>query len=466
MDFTTATYINEEVTHVAQDNLSTRRQRISPQNKTRKFQLSEGQLGYVMIAPAIIIICVIALYPVLKSCWYSLFDYRLNNPTKNEIFLTSKLNMEKYYSNIDDAMNTLTNLVDTAKGSNKQNLMKELRLLKTAHEEIISIKNVKAKEKAVRKLTDSYLPVNSDKLRYAQISSKSAKGLYGSFDKLLTELSSMKVGAELQSDLEKTSGLVEELRSSIIEPNFVGIKNYSYYLNPKNSDFWQPIGYTFTFTIISVVIELVIGMLVAIIINRAFRGRGIVRAAVLVPWAIPTVIAAQMWKFLYDGQTGFMAHVFASLHLIKNAGILLTTHGGTTFAVVFADVWKTSPYMALLLLAGLQGIDTSLYEATAVDGANKIQQFFKITLPLLKPTILVALLFRTLDAFRIFDLIMILTGGSNNTETISTYAYKTMFSQMEFGRGSSLAFLVFICVAIISIAYIKLLGANVLSNDR
>jgi multiple sugar transport system permease protein len=161
-----------------------------------------------------------------------------------------------------------------------------------------------------------------------------------------------------------------------------------------------------------------------------------------------------------------MAHIFASLHLIKNAGVLLTTHLGTTFAIVFADVWKTSPYMALLILAGLQGIDSSLYEATSVDGANRFQQFFKITLPLLKPTLLVALLFRTLDAFRIFDLVWVLTGGANNTETISSYAYKTMFSQMEFGKGSTLAFIAFICVAFISIGYIKILGAHVLTGER
>lgn len=434
--------------------------------KKRKFQLSESQLGYVMIAPAILIILTIALYPVLKSCWYSLFDYRLNNPTKNEIFLSSKLNMEKYFSNIDDATFTLEQAIGSASGNDKQALTKELDELIRANGSVVGINSVLSKEKEVRKLTDAFLPVNDKALRYVNIDRSIANELYISFDNLRIDLGNIKVDISLQIYVEKVEGLIEELRASIIKPNFVGLQNYFYYLNPSNSDFWGPLSYTFIFTIISVFCELILGMLVAIIINRSFKGRGIVRASVLVPWAIPTVVAALMWKFLYDGQTGFMAHIFASLHLIKNSGVLLTTHIGSTFAIVFADVWKTSPYMALLILAGLQGIDSSLYEATAVDGANKVQQFFKITLPLLKPTLLVALLFRTLDAFRMFDLVWVLTGGANNTETISSYAYKTMFSQMEFGRGSTLAFIAFICVAIISIAYIKILGAHVLTGER
>lgn len=449
-----------------QNNLSTNKKEKYKKEKKNRFQLSESQLGYVMIAPAIIIICAIALYPVLKSCWFSLFDYRLNNPTKNEVFLSSKLNMEKYFSNIDDSINALTQAVDETKGNDKQKIKVELNNLKNANEKIIAINAVKAKEKAVRNLTDRYLPVNDDNLRYANISKSDANELYTVFDNLRNDLGNFKIGGDTQTDIDKTAGLVEELRSSIIKPNFVGLKNYAYFFDPNNSDFWQPFGYTFEFTILSVFCELILGLLIALVINRAFTGRGIVRASVLVPWAIPTVVGAMMWKFLYDGQTGFMAHVFASLHLIKNSGTLLTTHSGTTFAIVFADVWKTSPYMALLILAGLQGIDSSLYEATSVDGANKFQQFMKITLPMLKPTLLVALLFRTLDAFRIFDLVWVLTGGANNTETLSTYAYKTMFSQMEFGKGSTLAFIVFLCVAVISMAYIKILGANVLTNER
>lgn len=450
---------------MSQNNLSTKSMATHKQNKS-KFQLSESQLAYLMIAPAILIICAIALYPVMKSCWYSLFDYRLNNPTKNEIFLNSKLNMEKYFSNIDDSINALTQAVDETKGSGKQKVKEQLDILTKVNEELDALGSVKAKEAEVRKLTDRYLPVNDKSLRYVNISKSNADHFYKVFDKLRTDLGNLKMGGDTQNDIDKTAGLVEELRSSIIKPNFIGLKNYSYFLDRNNSDFWGAIGYTFQFTILSVFVELLLGLAIALVINRAFAGRGIVRASVLVPWAIPTVVAALMWKFLYDGQNGFMAHVFASLHLIKNSGVLLTTHIGTTFAIVFADVWKTSPYMALLLLAGLQGIDSSLYEATSVDGANKLQQFLRITLPMLKPTMLVALLFRTLDAFRIFDLVWVLTGGANNTQTISTYAYKTMFSEMEFGKGSTLSFIVFLCVAIISIGYIKILGANLMTNER
>jgi multiple sugar transport system permease protein len=255
---------------------------------------------------------------------------------------------------------------------------------------------------------------------------------------------------------------MQELRDSVISPNFVGLENYIYYL--KDKDFIGATGYTFLITIISVACELVLGLLIAVIINKPFKGRGLVRTAVLVPWAIPTVVSAMMWRFLYDGQNGFISMFMQKLHLISNAAVLSTTHKGATFAIIFADVWKTTPYMALLLLAGLQSIDDSIYEATCVDGASKIQQFFRITLPLIKPTILVALLFRTLDAFRIFDLVYVLTGGGQSTDTITTYAYKTMFAQMEFGRGSAISVIVFLCITLISIGYIKILGANVMNE--
>jgi multiple sugar transport system permease protein len=231
---------------------------------------------------------------------------------------------------------------------------------------------------------------------------------------------------------------------------------------------WASLTNTLTFTIISVGLELVLGLMIALVINRSFRGRGLIRAAVLIPWAIPTVISALMWKFMFDGQNGIMAKFFAMIGLVPDMGLLLTTKWGSMFAIIFADVWKTTPFMALLLLAGLQMIPKSLYEAAAVDGASKVQQFFRITLPQLKSTILVSLLFRTLDAFRVFDLVYVLTGGgpANSTETISIYAYKTMFAQMDFGQGSALSVLVFICVAIISMIFVKLLGSDLISDGH
>jgi multiple sugar transport system permease protein len=265
---------------------------------------------------------------------------------------------------------------------------------------------------------------------------------------------------------DNLTGLANGLAESLITPNFVGFK---YYLEfARDGRLWDALGNTAFFTAVSVFLELVFGMAIALLINRAFFGRGVVRAAVLVPWAIPTVISALMWKFMFDGQNGIVAKWFEIIGIVPDMGELLTTKAGSMFAVIFADVWKTTPFMALLLLAGLQTIPSSLYEAANVDGASKVQQFFHITLPLMKSTILVALLFRTLDAFRIFDLIYVLTGGgpANSTETITIYAYKTMFAQMDFGRGSALSVVVFLCVAIISILFVRWLGTDLISDGR
>lgn len=434
--------------------------------KKNKFHLSESRTGYLMIAPAIIIIMMIAFYPVAKSFWYSMFDLRLNNPTRNSTYLNYKFDMERYFSNYDLAKAALTHASTDAKGEEKTKLTQALTELKDLNTKILSENAISAKEQQVRKYTDSFQAIPDEKLKYIAIDKAVAVNTHNSFIKLRKEFDNISTDNNIKADVKKSSGLIEELRDSFITPNFVGLSNYSYYLNPSNDRFWGGLSYTLVFTIISVSVELVIGIFCALIISRSFRGIGVVRAAILVPWAIPTVVSAIMWKFLYDGQTGFISHLFAQLHFIKNAGVLLTTHNGATFAAIFTDVWKTTPYMALLLLAGLQNIDSSLYEAANVDGAGKVYRFFKITLPLLKPTILVALLFRTLDAFRVFDLIYVLTGGANSTETLSTLAYKTMFAQMEFGKGSTLAVVAFLCVAIISMGYIKILGADVLSGKE
>src|SRR5699024_11141602 len=165
-----------------------------------------------------------------------------------------------------------------------------------------------------------------------------------------------------------------------------------------------------------------------------------------------------MWRFLYDGQSGIIAHSLDVLNIIPGTSWLLSTGTGGMFSIILADVWKTTPYMALLILAGLYTIPQNLYEASSVDGAKKFQLFFKITLSLLKSSILVALLFRTLDDFRVFDIIYVLTGGrpANSPESISVYAYKTRFAQQNFGEGATLSVIVFLCVALISFIYVKL----------
>lgn len=435
-------------------------------SKKEQFQLSEAQLAYMMIAPAVIIIVTIAIYPVLQSFQYSLFDVRLNHPTKNAIYVTSHLNMEKYFSNYDAATELLNTSAREASGDSKGILTEHLRTLESANTKLLRQGDIAAKENEVRQFTDKGRNVEKEVLKFSSLDTESAKALFAEFATVSDDLKKVKSNVPIRNNVQQVSELVGELRDSIITPNFVGLTNYAYYLNPNNKEFWGALGYTFFFTVVSVFFELILGMMIALVINRHFKGIGIVRAAVLVPWAIPTVVAALLWKFLYDGQTGFMAHLLANLHLIENSGVLLTTHIGASFAIIFADVWKTSPYMALLLFAGLQTIDPSLYEAADIDGATKIQKFFHITLPLVKPAILVALLFRTLEAFRVFDLVAVLTGGANNTETISTFAYKTMFAQMEFGRGSTLAVIVFICITLISVGYIKIIGTGLASDAK
>lgn len=244
---------------------------------------------------------------------------------------------------------------------------------------------------------------------------------------------------------------------------FIGLSNYSALL--KDTRFWAATKNTFIFTVISVFLELILGLIMAMLMNKEFKGRGIIRAAVLIPWAIPTIVSALMWKFIYNDQLGVLNDILMKLGLIHSYKSWLGTPSSAMGAAIFADVWKTAPFMALLLLAGLQNIPKELYEAGKVDGASAIRQFFSITLPLLRPTIMVALIFRTLDAFRVFDLIYVMTGGGpgNSTETLSIYAYKTMFRNLNFGMGSAMAVVIFIFVFLFAIFYIKLLDKETLS---
>ena len=198
-------------------------------------------------------------------------------------------------------------------------------------------------------------------------------------------------------------------------------------------------------------------MLLALIMNKAMKGIGFVRTVALIPWAIPTAVSAMIWSYLYDGSYGIVSFLFNKLGIINSQSAMLLTSHGAMSAAIIADVWKTTPYMALLLLAGLQVIDRGLYESSAIDGAGPVVTFFKITLPLVKPSLLVALLFRTLDAFRVYDLIAILTGGGpgNGTESLSIYAYKLMFDQSNYGYSSVVVMGMFVVVAIIAFLYVK-----------
>ncbi len=218
----------------------------------------------------------------------------------------------------------------------------------------------------------------------------------------------------------------------------------------------------------SVTLELVIGLWLALALNRAFRFRGLVRAAVLVPWAIPTVVSALLWRFMFEGESGIVNAALVSLGILGQPLVWLVDPKAAWVPIILADVWKTTPFVALLLLAGLQNIDSSLYEAARIDGASAWRQFRYVTLPLLKPALLVALIFRTLDAFRVFDLIYALTGGGpgTSTEPIALYTFNALLQNLQFGYGSALSVIVFVLTFSLALVYIRFLGAELMGSKR
>ncbi|HET6371429.1 MAG TPA: sugar ABC transporter permease [Nitrospiria bacterium] len=242
--------------------------------------------------------------------------------------------------------------------------------------------------------------------------------------------------------------------------NFVGLANYRFLF--KDPRFWHSLGNTVYFTLLSVTLELLLGLGIALLLQKGgngrrdgkgFTGSGWVRAIVLIPWITPTVVSAKMWEWIYQPGFGVLNYLL---------GTEINWLGDPRWAIhaaIAADVWKTTPFVAILMIAALQVIPDDLYRAARIDGANGWQIFRRITLPLLKPAILIVLLFRTLDAFRVFDTVYVLTGGgpANSTETLSIYAYKVLFQILQFGYGSALAVVTFLCVLIISLSYVALL---------
>ena len=241
---------------------------------------------------------------------------------------------------------------------------------------------------------------------------------------------------------------------------FVGLQNYLALI--QDDRFWNALRNTTVIAGASVFAELVLGMLAALAMHRSFRGRGMVRAALLVPWAMTTVVTARMWDWIFNANYGVFNALLLNVRLIDAYRAWTATADSAIWAVIGADVWKTMPFMALLLLAGLQMIPADLYESARVDGAGPWLTFWRITLPLLRPSILVALLFRTLDAVRIFDLPFVLTGGGPGyaTETLSIYAYRTLFTNLDFGYGATLSFGMFLVVMIVALFYVKVLGSG------
>jgi len=234
---------------------------------------------------------------------------------------------------------------------------------------------------------------------------------------------------------------------------FIGLDNYRQIVS--DGQFWNAWVHTIQFTTASTLLETLFGLMIALVLSERFRGRGIVRAAMLVPWAIPTVVTSKMFGWLFDGQNGIVNYLLRSVGLLQHS---VNWYGSPDFAlatIVIADVWKTTPFIALLLLAGLQTIPDSLAEASVIDGANAWQRFWYVRLPLLTPTLLIASMFRALDAFRIFDLVYVLTGGgpADATEVLSTFTYKNLFSALQVGYGSTLSTIMFITEMVIAMIF-------------
>ena len=241
---------------------------------------------------------------------------------------------------------------------------------------------------------------------------------------------------------------------------FVGLANYQKILHDET--FWKTFQWTFFFTVISVSIELVIGMGLALIMNRKIPGQGIIRTTILIPWAIPTIVAGMMWSYLF-GQYGMINEILLRAHIITEYLPWMTEELFAKTAIIIADVWKTTPYMSLLLLAGLQNVPKNLYEAASIDGAGKIQQFFKITIPMIKPALMVALLFRVVAALRIYDLIAAMTSGgpAGTTESLSIYAVSTYFRFGNWGYGAALSVVMLLLALFISLFFVDAMKSKV-----
>ena len=237
---------------------------------------------------------------------------------------------------------------------------------------------------------------------------------------------------------------------------FVGFSNYGAVLS--SPFWWHALAVTVIITAVSVAIELVLGMLLALIMYRTIFGRGSVRTIALIPYGIVTIVAAFSWQYAWTPSTGYLSALF-------NNSAPLTKTGTAIAIIILAEIWKTTPFMALLLMAGLSLVPEDLLKAARVDGATAWQRFWRITVPLMKPAILVALLFRTLDAFRIFDNIYILTSGNNGTQSVSILNYDNLFTGFNFGIGSAMSILILIAVAIIAVVFIRGFGTAAPGTD-
>jgi trehalose/maltose transport system permease protein len=259
--------------------------------------------------------------------------------------------------------------------------------------------------------------------------------------------------------------------------DFVGFKNYLSWTTLKSGRtvfsgllvdpaWWNAVGNTLRFAVVSVTLETVIGMIVALVLNAEFKGRGLVRAAILIPWAIPTIVSAKMWSWMLNDQFGIINDLFMNLGIISQKVAWTATAETAMTAVLIVDIWKTTPFMALLILAGLQMVPKDVYEAAKIDGVHPVKVFFKVTLPLVRPAVMVAVIFRLLDAMRIFDLIYVLTPNSKATKTMSVISRENLFDFDKFAYGSAQSTLLFLMIALMTGLYIWLGKVRFDGGDR
>jgi trehalose/maltose transport system permease protein len=249
-------------------------------------------------------------------------------------------------------------------------------------------------------------------------------------------------------------GFTDANLSDLEAAKFIGLVNYFYLL--QDPDWWNAVWNTVKFATVSVTLETVLGMAIALALNAHFAGRGLLRAAVLIPWAIPTVVSAQMWGWMYNDVFGVINAILKAMGLISK-GIAWTASPATAlWAVIIVDVWKTTPFMALLLLAGLQMLPQECYESAKVDGIHPVKVFLKVTLPLLKPALMVAIIFRVLDALRIFDLIYVMSGNNRDTMSMSVYARQQLVDFQDVGYGSAAATMLFLIIALFTVGYLTI----------
>ena len=394
------------------------------------------------LLPLFLLLAVFALYPIISSAIYSLFDYRTNDQQVAGLYTSGNFNAPLFTEDCGYVTWFLEDditLVSEADQAELRAAMERVDALAATYDSVTDVTKVSTAE------------ADSISAAIAEVRA-SIQAVY-----------ERNAGVSFYNGWEKLNTIFDEMDHCLIGSNFTGFDAYVRLLH--DTRFFHSLKSTAIFTVISVSLELVFGMGLALIMNQAIKGIGGIRTTALIPWAIPTAVSALMWSYMYDGSSGIIAKLFTDIGLIASPELMLLSAGGAMTAAILADVWKTTPYMALLLLAGLQIIDKVLYESAKIDGASAVKTFFKITLPLLKPSLLVALLFRTLDAFRVYDLIAVLTGGAQGTETLSIYAYKLMISQNNYGYGAVVVLAMALCVGIIAFLFVKVLGAEIVKDD-